>query len=93
MALSFAGGPTEPFTFRDLDAMPDDRRRWELIGGSLVVSPASSSARWPRYPPPVRAPTGPRPLNRKGGSDSDSTFTTSCPFPVGLWPDKLAWRG
>jgi Uma2 family endonuclease len=28
------------FTFADLDDAPDDGRRWELIDGSLVVSPA-----------------------------------------------------
>jgi Uma2 family endonuclease len=32
------------FTRRDLDAMPDDGRRYELIDGSLVVTPAPS---WP----------------------------------------------
>jgi Uma2 family endonuclease len=40
MALPLAQDPAQPFTFADLDAIPDDGRRWELIGGSLVVSPA-----------------------------------------------------
>jgi Uma2 family endonuclease len=44
MALPLAQGPAEPFTFADLDAMPDDGRRWEVIGGSLVVSPAPLGA-------------------------------------------------
>jgi Uma2 family endonuclease len=44
MALSLARDPAEPFTFADLDAMPEDGRRRELIGGSLVVSPAPLGA-------------------------------------------------
>jgi Uma2 family endonuclease len=44
MALPLTQGPAEPFTFADLDAIPDDGRRWELIGGSLVVSPAPFGA-------------------------------------------------
>jgi Uma2 family endonuclease len=32
--------PGEPFTIDDLDRMPDDGRRYELIDGMLVVSPA-----------------------------------------------------
>ena len=30
----------EPFTVEDLDRMPDDGRRYELIDGMLIVSPA-----------------------------------------------------
>jgi Uma2 family endonuclease len=44
MALPLTQDPAEPFTFADLDAIPDDGRRWELIGGSLVVSPAPFGA-------------------------------------------------
>jgi Uma2 family endonuclease len=44
MALPLTQDPAQPFTFADLDAMPDDGRRWELIGGSLVVSPAPFGA-------------------------------------------------
>lgn len=40
MALPLTQDPARPFTFTDLDAMPDDGRRWEVIGGSLLVSPA-----------------------------------------------------
>lgn len=40
MALPLAEDPVRPFTFADLDAAPNDGRRWELIAGSLVVSPA-----------------------------------------------------
>ena len=32
-------GP-QPFTYEDLDAMPDDGCKREVIGGSLIVSPA-----------------------------------------------------
>ncbi len=34
--------PVRPggFTVEDLDAMPDDGRRYELIDGTLLVSPA-----------------------------------------------------
>src|ERR1700733_10755755 len=31
--------PGEPFTVDDLDRMPDDGRRYELIDGILIVSP------------------------------------------------------
>jgi Putative restriction endonuclease len=30
-----------PFTIHDLEGMPDDGRRYELIDGELLVSPAS----------------------------------------------------
>jgi Uma2 family endonuclease len=33
-------GPGEPFTVEDLDRMPDDGHRYELIDGMLIVSPA-----------------------------------------------------
>lgn len=33
-------GPGEPFTVEDLERMPDDGRRYELIDGMLIVSPA-----------------------------------------------------
>ncbi|HUY98626.1 MAG TPA: Uma2 family endonuclease [Verrucomicrobiae bacterium] len=32
--------PARPFTYADLEEMPDDGYRREIIGGSLVVSPA-----------------------------------------------------
>jgi Uma2 family endonuclease len=32
--------PGEPFTVEDLEHMPDDGRRYELIDGMLIVSPA-----------------------------------------------------
>jgi Uma2 family endonuclease len=32
--------PGEPFTISDLDRMPDDGHRYELIDGTLIVSPA-----------------------------------------------------
>jgi Uma2 family endonuclease len=34
-------GPGEPFTVGDLERMPDDGRRYELIDGTLIVSPAA----------------------------------------------------
>jgi Uma2 family endonuclease len=34
-------GPGEPFTVEDLERMPDDGRRYELIDGMLIVSPAA----------------------------------------------------
>ncbi len=36
--LGLAEGP--PFTVEDLEAMPDDGRRYEIIDGTLLVSPA-----------------------------------------------------
>jgi Uma2 family endonuclease len=33
---------SRPFTWRDLEAMPDDGHRYELIDGALVVTPAPS---------------------------------------------------
>lgn len=32
--------PGRPFTVFDLEAMPDDGRRYELLDGMLLVSPA-----------------------------------------------------
>lgn len=32
--------PARPFTYDDLEAMPDDGYRREIIGGSLIVTPA-----------------------------------------------------
>lgn len=34
--------PARPFTYEDLEAMPDDGYRREIIGGSLIVTPAPS---------------------------------------------------
>jgi Uma2 family endonuclease len=34
----------QPFTRADLDAMPDDGRRYEIVDGVLIVSPAPSPA-------------------------------------------------
>jgi Uma2 family endonuclease len=34
------GNVTHPFTVSDLEEMPDDGRRYELIDGALLVSPA-----------------------------------------------------
>lgn len=44
MATPLTGDPARPFTLADLDASPDDGRRWELIAGSLVVTPAPFGA-------------------------------------------------
>lgn len=33
---------SDGFTLADLDAMPDDGRRYELIGGSIIVTPPPS---------------------------------------------------
>lgn len=35
---------SRPFTVYDLDQMPDDGRRYELVDGILIVSPAPSVA-------------------------------------------------
>ena len=32
--------PVSPWTYEDLPDTPDDGRRWEIIGGSLIVSPS-----------------------------------------------------
>lgn len=37
-------GPGEPFTVEDLERMPDDGHRYELIDGMLLVSPAPNMA-------------------------------------------------
>ena len=43
MTASHAAIPTgRPFTVADLEAMPDDGNRYELIDGMLIVSPAPS---------------------------------------------------
>lgn len=43
MALSFTSAAGE-YTLADLHAMPDDGHRYELIGGSIVMSPPPLSA-------------------------------------------------
>lgn len=44
MATLLTEDPARPFTLADLDAAPDDGRRWELIAGSLVVTPTPFGA-------------------------------------------------
>jgi Uma2 family endonuclease len=41
MAVEMAR-PARPFTYEDLEAMPDDGYRREIIGGSLIVTPSPS---------------------------------------------------
>jgi hypothetical protein len=38
--LVMTGPVSRPFTVADLEEMPDDGRRYELIDGELLVSPA-----------------------------------------------------
>lgn len=38
--LAMSDAMSRPFTVADLEAMPDDGRRYELIDGELLVSPA-----------------------------------------------------
>lgn len=40
--MSIGHPPARPFTVGDLEGMPDDGRRHELIDGTLVVTPAPS---------------------------------------------------
>jgi Uma2 family endonuclease len=40
MAIQPPADPFQPFTVGDLEEMPDDGRRYELIDGVLLVSPA-----------------------------------------------------
>lgn len=42
MALMHGGRPRAPYTVDDLFEMPDDGNRYEVLGGSLIVSPAPS---------------------------------------------------
>jgi hypothetical protein len=43
---SLASIPTgRPFTVDDLEAMPDDGNRYEVIDGMLVVTPAPGTTR------------------------------------------------
>jgi len=43
-AMSIPAGTGRPFTVADLEGMPDDGRRYELIDGELLVSPAPGLA-------------------------------------------------
>jgi len=43
-AMTMPAGVERPFTVEDLEATPDDGRRYELIDGMLLVSPAPA---WP----------------------------------------------
>jgi Uma2 family endonuclease len=38
--MASRGNAAHPFTVSDLEEMPDDGRRYELIDGALLVSPA-----------------------------------------------------
>ena len=38
--MTYPGHTARPFTVSDLEEMPDDGRRYELIDGELLVSPA-----------------------------------------------------
>lgn len=40
MAIGLGGAPADEFTVGDLEGMPDDGHRYELLDGLLVVSPA-----------------------------------------------------
>src|ERR1700722_1873749 len=40
MAAPTMADPSRPFTYDDLEAMPDDGYRREIIGGSLIVTPS-----------------------------------------------------
>jgi len=42
--MTSPGHVTHPFTVSDLEETPDDGRRYELIDGALLVSPASGWA-------------------------------------------------
>ena len=81
MTTGHASIPTgRPFTVADLEAMPDDGNRYELIDGMLLVSPAPD---WPhqemgaelffqlrlRFPPGVRVLTAPFAV--RTGTDSE----------------------
>lgn len=83
MALPLTHGPAQPFTFADLDAIPDDGRRWELIAGSLVVSPAPFGAHL----------SGRGEYTERVTVIGDGRFTTDYPFPLSVTPAELAWRG
>jgi len=60
--------PGEPFTVSDLDRMPDDGHRYELLDGTLIVSPAPSPPHQRRHVVPrSRAclPRGPHRLSER----------------------------
>ena len=42
VSVTMTTRPAHPFTAADLDQMPDDGYRHELIDGSLIVTPAPS---------------------------------------------------
>jgi hypothetical protein len=73
----------EPFTVDDLDRMPDDGRRYELIDGMLIVSPDLDR-------PSVRAfeldGSAYTEIAHVTGGDS---FDSSTPFHVAIVPEQL----
>ena len=76
-----------PFTVADLDRIPDDGRRYELLDGALIVSPRPTTVHQPEltvfelggggggYAPVAQTP-GP--------------FTADRPFAVTIAPARLA---
>lgn len=70
---SMSVGASTPFTVHDLEGMPDDGRRYELIDGELLVSPA----------PGLRHQTIAYQLHRLlDGACPDHLYVLSAPFAV-----------
>ncbi len=70
---SMSVGASTPFTVHDLEGMPDDGRRYELIDGELLVSPA----------PGLRHQTIAYQLHRLlDGACPDDLYVLSAPFAV-----------
>ncbi|MGH8985241.1 MAG: hypothetical protein ACRDY6_15365 [Acidimicrobiia bacterium] len=40
MAIEVIRAPSAPFTYKDLQATPDDGRRYELVDGVLLATPS-----------------------------------------------------
>ncbi|MGH3937649.1 MAG: hypothetical protein ACRDTG_03295 [Pseudonocardiaceae bacterium] len=77
-----------PFTVRNLEAMPDDGRRYELIDGMLLVTPVPG---WPHQEMALTLymvlRTGRYQLTAKVSGEEISL--ASRPFPVRVCPARL----
>jgi Uma2 family endonuclease len=87
MSPQRARDPAEPLTFADLDAMPEDGRRYETLGvpGYWIVDPVRPSLTELRLSSDGR-------YTQQAAVFADQTLSTGYPFAVQVALSVLAWR-
>jgi hypothetical protein len=91
--MASRGNVAHPFTVSDLDEMPDDGRRYELIDGALPVSPALPCY-WlvdpdPGNPSLTALELSGREYTEAGQVMGDQPWDPTRPFPVRVVPPDL----